>query len=70
MVMEEMSELQKELCKHARGAHNRDAIVEEIADVSIMLGQMMVLHDCEGLVGECKRMKLTRLEKRMGREHE
>ena len=33
MVFEEMSELQKELCKHARGKDNREAIVEEIADV-------------------------------------
>ncbi len=33
MVFEEMSELQKELCKHARGKDNREAIAEEIADV-------------------------------------
>lgn len=41
MVFEEMSELQKELCKHARGKDNQEAIAEEIADVQIMLGQMM-----------------------------
>ena len=41
MVFEEMSELQKELCKHARGKDNREAIAEEIADVQIMLEQMM-----------------------------
>ena len=50
MVFEEMSELQKELCKHARGKDNREAIAEEIADVQIMLEQMMILHDCEDLV--------------------
>lgn len=37
MMFEEMSELQKELCKHARGKDNREAIAEEIADVQIML---------------------------------
>ena len=47
MGFEEMSELQKELCKHARGKDNREAIAEEIADVQIMLEQMMILHDCE-----------------------
>ena len=33
MVFEEMAELQKELCKHARGANNKEYIAEEIADV-------------------------------------
>ena len=47
MVMEEMSELTKELCKHARGADNTDAIAEEIADVYIMLNQMEILHKVE-----------------------
>ena len=46
MVMEEMAELQKELCKNSRGADNLASIAEEIADVEIMLEQMMVLHDC------------------------
>ena len=43
MVFEDMSELQKELCKRARGKDNREAIAEEIADVQIMLEQMMIL---------------------------
>ncbi len=50
MVMEEMSELTKELCKHARGADNTDAIAEEIADVYIMLNQMEILHKVEDRV--------------------
>lgn len=40
MVFEEMSELQKELCKHLRGKDNLPEIAEEIADVEIMLAQM------------------------------
>lgn len=65
MVMEEMAELQKELCKHARGADNRAAIAEELADVEIMLEQMAILHDCESLVAGYKRHKLDRLEERL-----
>ena len=62
MVMEEMAELQKELCKNSRGADNLASIAEEIADVEIMLEQMMVLHDCESLVAGYKKYKLDRLE--------
>ena len=65
MVMEEMSELQKELCKHARGADNRAAIAEEIADVLIMLDQMMILHDCTALTKDIKIRKLDRLADRL-----
>lgn len=65
MAFEEMSELQKELCKHARGADNRAHIAEEIADVLIMLDQMMILHDCESLVSRCRELKIERLEQRI-----
>ena len=65
MVMEEMAELQKELCKHARGTDNRAGIAEEIADVLIMLDQMMVLHDCASLVTGYKQYKLYRLKERL-----
>ena len=65
MAFEEMSELQKELCKYARGATNQDHIAEEIADVLIMLDQMMILHECEDLVFQYKREKKKRLENRL-----
>ena len=66
MVFEEMSELQKELCKHARGADNVEQIAEEIADVQIMLEQMTILHDCEEAVQEYRRSKIERLKIRLG----
>lgn len=50
MVFEEMAELEKELCKNARGKDNRGSIAEEIADVQIMLEQMIVLHNCRAMV--------------------
>lgn len=65
MLFEEMAELQKELCKHARGRDNREAIAEEIADVQIMLAQMTMLHDCAVLVDEYISIKLDRLRKRL-----
>lgn len=65
MVFEEMSELQKELCKCARGKQNKKEIAEEIADVMIMLEQMMVLHECEAEVARYKIEKLKRLEHRV-----
>lgn len=68
MVFEEMAELQKELCKHVRGKENVEQIAEEIADVQIMLEQMIILHDCEEAVKEYKRSKIERLKIRMGLE--
>lgn len=65
MVFEEMSELQKELCKAARGKDNKREIAEEIADVYIMLGQMILLHKCAEEVEEAKAMKLERLMTRL-----
>lgn len=65
MVFEEMSELQKELCKHARGRENVEQIAEEIADVQIMLEQMIVLHNCEDAVKEYRRSKIERLKIRV-----
>jgi len=68
MLFEEMAELQKELCKNFRGRNNRQAIAEEIADVQIMLGQMIVLHDCEVAVQDYKQAKLLRLAQRLGKD--
>lgn len=66
MAFEEMAELQKELCKNARGKDNRGSIAEEIADVQIMLEQMIVLHDCRAMVRTNKTAKIKRLQERLG----
>lgn len=65
MAFEEMAELQKELCKNLRGRDNRANIAEELADVKIMLAQMIMLHDCADLVDEYVAIKLDRLNKRL-----
>lgn len=68
MLFEEMSELQKELCKKARGRCNLDQIAEEIADVQIMLDQMILLHGCRDKVSQYRQFKLLRLATRLEEE--
>ena len=65
MAIEEMSELTKELCKNGRGQENTTHIAEEIADVEIMLQQMVMLFDCAGQVETFRRYKLERLAGRI-----
>lgn len=47
VAIEELSELQKELCKYLRDKGDIGNMVEEIADVSIMVEQMMVYFGIE-----------------------
>ena len=65
MLLEEMSELQKEICKHWRGDDNAREIAEEIADVEIMLEQMKMIFHCSDAVALYRVQKLKRLERRL-----
>ena len=47
ICVEEMSELTKALCKHNRGKTDIENIKEEIADVHIMLMQMLMLFNID-----------------------
>ena len=66
MVLEEMSELQKEICKCFRGANNLEAIAEETADVTIMLEQIRLIFGSNEMVCEAMDRKVTRLAERLG----
>lgn len=44
LLFEEMSELQKEICKDIRNKRNIEHIAEELADVYIMLQQMQLIY--------------------------
>ena len=44
VAIEEMAELTKEICKDFRGKGNREHILEEIVDVSIMLEQLQIMY--------------------------
>lgn len=66
IAMEEMSELTKELTKNIRGFENRDAIIEELADVHIVLMQLEIIHNIQ--FDELKAMldkKMERLKERL-----
>ena len=65
MVLEEMSELQKEICKMWRGKDNRGAIAEEVADVEIMLDQLKLMLDIPYQVEQHRQNKLQRLRERL-----
>lgn len=65
MVFEEMSELQKELCKYLRGKRSPASIAEEIADVEIMIEQMKMLFCCTDDVRNERRRKVERLKERL-----
>lgn len=65
MVFEEVSELQKELCKYLRGRGSFEHIAEEIADVEIMLEQMKMLFCCTDDVRNERRRKVERLKERL-----
>ena len=72
MAIEEMSELTKALCKERRtqliqGKHAEAVsnIAEEIADVAIMLWQLILMFDCDGEVQRQVDFKITRLAQRL-----
>lgn len=65
MVFEEMSELQKELCKNWRGKDNIEEIADELADVEIMLKQLKMIFNIEDKVQQHRRFKLDRLAHRL-----
>lgn len=61
MCIEEMSELTKELVKEFRGFENQEKICEEIADVYLMLQQMICCYDIK-LINKYKQQKIRRLK--------
>lgn len=65
VAIEEMSELQKELCKLERGNADMNHIAEEIADVEIMLAQMKEAFNLSHSVETHKYFKLQRLDARI-----
>lgn len=67
VAVEELSELQKEICKAFRGQFNEQNLIEEIADVLIMIEQVKMIYgirdkDVDVEIG----VKLSRLHGRLG----
>ena len=61
VAIEEMSELIKEIIKYKRGLGNKQHMSEEIADVMIMLEQIMQMFGLENDVTTQKSFKIMRL---------
>lgn len=61
-VLEEMSELQKELMKHRRGKENRNEIVDECVDVLLTIYILLQVYGAtEDEIKEFMEFKLNRL---------
>lgn len=66
MVVEEMSELTKEILKNInRNKDNLAQIIEEAADVEIMLGQLKCCYDIEQQIADYKADKLKVITQRL-----
>lgn len=66
VAIEEMSELVKEICKYKRGSKNRDAIIEETADVIIMIGNLrQIFNMTDDEINRIISFKQARLKERM-----
>lgn len=67
VAMEECAELIKAISKYLRTKNikNLDNIIEEIADVEIMLEQLKTIHCIDGKVKMIKEMKIQRTYNRI-----
>ena len=66
VAIEEMAELIQAICKDLRGKLDLLNIVEEAADVSIMLEQMELMYQCTEAIPPAMDSKLQRLGKLIG----
>ena len=64
-AVEELSELQKELCKFLLDDGNMEHITEEMADVKIMIEQMELILENKEAVKAVKKAKIQRLSDRL-----
>lgn len=71
IAIEELSELQKAILKHRRkrSKKRRKAIIDEIADVSIMLEQLKIIYSCAKEVEERIDYKIDRQIKRIKKKY-
>ena len=71
MAIEEMSELTKEICKDFRGRLDREHLIEEMADVTITIDQMMLMYKISRFEIEQMRIKkVERLKERLEKQND
>ena len=66
IAVEEMAELQKEIIKKHRGLNNEMHIAEEVADVLVMLTQLIDMFDIQDRVEMELQFKIDRLQRKIG----
>lgn len=67
IAIEEMAELQKAIVKHIRqeSEENMNAVIEEIADVQVMLEQLKMIFSCRSKTDAIMDAKIDRQIKRV-----
>lgn len=70
VAMEECSELIKEISKILRGKGDIEHLAEEMADVDIMIDQLVMIFYCADLVVAKRREKLKRLKELVNESEE
>lgn len=65
VALEEMSEVQKEICKTLRGGGSILHLAEEVADATIMLEQIRQIFGINAMVCEAMDGKVLRLRQRI-----
>jgi len=69
-AVEELAELQKELCKFLLDDAKFENIIEEVADVKIMVEQIELMFEIKEAVKAVKKKKIQRLSDRLDKEEE
>ena len=66
--IEELSELQKALCKYIKNPceETKENVTEEMADVSLMIDQLLIIFDNEKEWQQITAQKIERTYKRLG----
>lgn len=65
VAFEELTELQKELCKRMRGAENNDHMAEEIADVEIVIEKLKIRYGLRERVDAWRHKKIDLLHRKI-----
>ena len=65
IAIEELSELIKELTKYLRNGDNEEHLTEEMADVYIVLEQLLIMFNNQEKVTEYEQLKLSPLWQRL-----
>lgn len=69
-LIEEMAELTQAICKYKRSGQVKENLIEELADVKLVLAQVIFLLGCEKDIQRIERQKINRTLERIGAEND